>query len=47
MKGFPRRRLMEAEDLDAALLMLTGPAARAISGAWITVDDGQSLPGGG
>ena len=47
MKGWPRRRLMEAEDLDAALLMLTGPAARAISGTWITVDDGQSLPGGG
>ena len=47
MKGFPRRRLMEAEDLDAALLMLAGPAARAITGTIITVDDGQSLPGGG
>jgi NAD(P)-dependent dehydrogenase (short-subunit alcohol dehydrogenase family) len=47
LKGFPRRRLMEAEDLDAALLMLSGPAARAIAGSVITIDDGQSLPGGG
>jgi NAD(P)-dependent dehydrogenase (short-subunit alcohol dehydrogenase family) len=47
LKRFPRRRLMGAEDLDAAFLMLTGPAARAITGSLITVDDGQSLPGGG
>ncbi|WP_304166953.1 SDR family NAD(P)-dependent oxidoreductase [Phenylobacterium aquaticum] len=47
MKGFPRRRLMEPTDLDAPLLMLAGPAARAISGALFTIDDGQSLPGGG
>jgi NAD(P)-dependent dehydrogenase (short-subunit alcohol dehydrogenase family) len=47
LKGFPRRRLMEAEDLDAALVMLSGPAARAIAGSVITIDDGQSLPGGG
>jgi NAD(P)-dependent dehydrogenase (short-subunit alcohol dehydrogenase family) len=47
LKGFPRRRLMEASDLDAALLMLAGPAAKAITGSVITVDDGQSLPGGG
>jgi NAD(P)-dependent dehydrogenase (short-subunit alcohol dehydrogenase family) len=47
LKGFPRRRLMEASDLDAAFLMLCGPAARAITGSVITVDDGQSLPGGG
>lgn len=47
MKGFPRRRLMEATDLDAALLMLSGPGARAIAGSVITIDDGQSLPGGG
>jgi NAD(P)-dependent dehydrogenase (short-subunit alcohol dehydrogenase family) len=47
MKGFPRRRLMEASDLDAPLLMLAGPAARAISGSLFTIDDGQSLPGGG
>jgi NAD(P)-dependent dehydrogenase (short-subunit alcohol dehydrogenase family) len=47
LKGFPRRRLMEAQDLDAAFLMLAGPAAGAITGVLITVDDGQSLPGGG
>ncbi|WP_374570734.1 SDR family NAD(P)-dependent oxidoreductase [Phenylobacterium sp.] len=43
LKSFPRRRLAEAEDLDAALLMLAGPAARAITGTLITIDDGQSL----
>jgi NAD(P)-dependent dehydrogenase (short-subunit alcohol dehydrogenase family) len=47
LKGFPRRRLMEASDLDAAFLMLVGPAARAITGSVVTIDDGQSLPGGG
>ncbi|MEO8113702.1 MAG: SDR family NAD(P)-dependent oxidoreductase [Phenylobacterium sp.] len=47
LKGFPRRRLMEASDLDAAFLMLAGPAASAITGSVITIDDGQSLPGGG
>lgn len=43
LKGFPRRRLAEASDLDAALLMLCGPAARAITGTAITIDDGQTL----
>lgn len=43
LKGFPRRRLAEAQDLDAVLLMLAGPAARAITGTLITVDDGQTL----
>jgi hypothetical protein len=38
---------MNADDLDAAFLMLTGPAAKAITGSIITIDDGQSLPGGG
>lgn len=47
LKGFPRRRLMDAADLDAAFLMLVGSAAHAITGSVITVDDGQSLPGGG
>jgi NAD(P)-dependent dehydrogenase (short-subunit alcohol dehydrogenase family) len=47
LKGFPRRRLMQAEDIDAAFLMLAGPAARAIAGSVIVIDDGQSLPGGG
>ena len=47
LKGFPRRRLMDATDLDAAFMMLCGPAAGAIAGSVITIDDGQSLPGGG
>ncbi len=41
--GFPRRRLMQDADLDAALLMLCGPAAASITGSVLTVDDGQSL----
>ncbi|WP_372785882.1 SDR family NAD(P)-dependent oxidoreductase [Phenylobacterium sp.] len=47
LKGFPRRRLMQETDLDAAFLMLVGPSAAAITGSLIVVDDGQSLPGGG
>ena len=47
LKGFPRRRLMEADELDAAFNLLCGPGAKAISGTLITVDDGQTLPGGG
>ncbi|MBS0363787.1 MAG: SDR family NAD(P)-dependent oxidoreductase [Proteobacteria bacterium] len=47
LKRFPKRRLMDASDLDAALLMLAGPAAKAIAGQLILVDDGQTLPGGG
>ena len=47
LRAFPRRRLMQAEDLDAAFLMLAGPAARSITGSIVTIDDGQSLPGGG
>jgi NAD(P)-dependent dehydrogenase (short-subunit alcohol dehydrogenase family) len=43
LKSWPRRRFMNAEDLDAAILMLAGPAARAITGSVITLDDGQSL----
>ena len=47
LKGFPRRRLMQESDLDAAFLMLVGPPAKAIAGSLIVIDDGQSLPGGG
>jgi NAD(P)-dependent dehydrogenase (short-subunit alcohol dehydrogenase family) len=47
LKGFPRRRLMQEDDLDEAFMMLAGPAAKAIAGSLIIVDDGQSLPGGG
>lgn len=47
LKRFPRRRLMQEADLDAAFLMLAGPAASAITGSFIAIDDGQMLPGGG
>lgn len=47
LKGFPRRRLMKEADLDAAFMLLAGPAAAAIAGSLIVIDDGQSLPGGG
>jgi len=47
LKRFPRRRLMQDSDLDAALLMLAGPAASSITGSFLVVDDGQTLPGGG
>ena len=47
LKGFPRRRLMDAEELDEAFMLLAGPSAKAITGTILTVDDGQSLPGGG
>jgi NAD(P)-dependent dehydrogenase (short-subunit alcohol dehydrogenase family) len=47
VRRFPRRRLMQETDLDAALLMLTGPAASSITGSFIVIDDGQTLPGGG
>jgi NAD(P)-dependent dehydrogenase (short-subunit alcohol dehydrogenase family) len=43
LRGWPRRRLMDAEDLDEALMMLTGPGARHITGSIITLDDGQTL----
>lgn len=41
--GFPRRRLMEADDLTATALYLCSDAARAVTGGVFTVDDGQSL----
>lgn len=41
--GFPRRRLMEADDLDAVLLYLASDASRAITGSVFTLDDGQTL----
>jgi NAD(P)-dependent dehydrogenase (short-subunit alcohol dehydrogenase family) len=47
LKRFPKRRLMQETDLDAALLMLAGPAAASITGSFIVIDDGQTLPGGG
>ena len=47
IKTFPRRRLMDVSALDEAFLLLAGPGAKAITGSLITVDDGQSLAGGG
>jgi NAD(P)-dependent dehydrogenase (short-subunit alcohol dehydrogenase family) len=43
IKGFPRRRLMDEDALDEALLMLVGRAGGAITGSLFTIDDGQSL----
>ena len=40
---FPRKRLMDATDLDATLLYLASDASRAVTGAAFTIDDGQSL----
>lgn len=41
--GFPRRRLMDDDALDAALMMLVGAPAKFITGTVLTVDDGQTL----
>ncbi len=41
--GFPRRRLMAEEDLDAMALYLASDASRAITGSVFTLDDGQTL----
>ncbi len=41
--GFPRRRLMRQEDLDAMILYLASDASRAITGSVFTLDDGQTL----
>jgi len=43
IKGFPRRRLMDEDVLDEALLMLAGRRAHFITGTLISLDDGQSL----
>ncbi len=40
---FPRRRLLEASQLDAMLLYLSSDAAAGVTGAALTLDDGQSL----
>jgi NAD(P)-dependent dehydrogenase (short-subunit alcohol dehydrogenase family) len=40
---FPRQRMRPASDLHAPLLLLCSDAARGITGAVITVDDGQTL----
>ena len=43
IKGFPRRRLMDEDVLDEALLMLAGRRAHFITGTMITIEDGQTL----
>jgi NAD(P)-dependent dehydrogenase (short-subunit alcohol dehydrogenase family) len=40
---FPRKRLMDEDDLTATALYLCSDAARAVTGSVFTVDDGQSL----
>jgi NAD(P)-dependent dehydrogenase (short-subunit alcohol dehydrogenase family) len=41
--GFPRQRLAQESDLDGMFLLLASDASRTITGALLTVDDGQSL----
>lgn len=43
INGFPKRRLQQAEDLDATLLLLASDASKAITGSLFTVDEAQSL----
>ncbi len=43
LKGFPRRRLLEPDGLDGALLYLLSDSAKNTTGADLIVDDGQSL----
>lgn len=40
---WPRRRLMEASDMDLIMLTLVSDAARRITGSIFTIDDGQTL----
>jgi NAD(P)-dependent dehydrogenase (short-subunit alcohol dehydrogenase family) len=43
LKSFPRRRLLDPDGLDAALLYLLSDGAKNTTGANLVVDDGQSL----
>jgi NAD(P)-dependent dehydrogenase (short-subunit alcohol dehydrogenase family) len=43
MKSFPRRALTPIEAMDAPLLFFCSDLARHVTGAELTVDDGQSL----
>ncbi len=43
IRSFLKRRLQNEGDLDGVLLLLASDASRAITGALLTVDDGQSL----
>ena len=41
--GFPRRRLMDEQDLDGMMLWLCADASRAVTGSMFVLDDGQTL----
>jgi NAD(P)-dependent dehydrogenase (short-subunit alcohol dehydrogenase family) len=41
--SWPRRRLMEAEDMDGLMLFLASTESRSVTGATFVVDDGQLL----
>ena len=43
INSFPRKKLMEEENLDAMMLLLASDRSSAITGSLLTVDDGQSL----
>jgi NAD(P)-dependent dehydrogenase (short-subunit alcohol dehydrogenase family) len=43
INSFPKRRLQQAGDLDATLLLLASDASKAITGSLFTVDEAQSL----
>jgi NAD(P)-dependent dehydrogenase (short-subunit alcohol dehydrogenase family) len=43
VESFPRKRVMEVEDLQSLTLLLSSDASRAITGGVFTVDDAQSL----
>jgi NAD(P)-dependent dehydrogenase (short-subunit alcohol dehydrogenase family) len=43
IQSFPKRRLQQAHDLDATLLLLASDASKAITGSLFTVDEAQSL----
>lgn len=40
---WPRKRMMEAGDLDSVMLHLVSDGARRVTGSVFTIDDGQSL----
>ncbi len=41
--SFPRQRVGDASDIDAAVLLMLDPAQRFITGQTLTIDDGQGL----
>ena len=43
MNSFPRRRLMDEDQLDTAIGWLTSDASAGVTGSVMTLDDGQSL----